>query len=143
MLKFLAGLILGIFESLTATSWAAGVFGSGTLSGPPNRGHNWTEKFSGGASIESKAGGGGPPAIGRLFLVGMRGGAAFCFAQMWVGASAMAEHSGLSREFNTLNFFEKPRPIVMARLLGRLELFPLPERRRVAYQLHLPSTAGW
>jgi hypothetical protein len=33
MLKFLAGLILGILLSLTATSWAAGVFGSGTLSG--------------------------------------------------------------------------------------------------------------
>jgi hypothetical protein len=33
MLKFIAGLILGVFLSFTATSWAAGVFGSGTLSG--------------------------------------------------------------------------------------------------------------
>jgi hypothetical protein len=33
MLKFLAGLTLGIFLSLAATSWAAGVSGSGTLSG--------------------------------------------------------------------------------------------------------------
>jgi hypothetical protein len=33
MLKFLAGLILGISLSLAASSWAAGVFGSGTLSG--------------------------------------------------------------------------------------------------------------
>jgi hypothetical protein len=33
MLKFFAGLILGIFLSLAASSWAAGVFGSGTLSG--------------------------------------------------------------------------------------------------------------
>jgi hypothetical protein len=33
MSKFLAGLILGVFLSLAATSWAAGVFGSGTLSG--------------------------------------------------------------------------------------------------------------
>jgi hypothetical protein len=33
MTKFLAGLILGIFLSLAATSWAAGVFGSGTLTG--------------------------------------------------------------------------------------------------------------
>jgi hypothetical protein len=39
--------------------------------------------------------------------------------------------------------YPKPRPIVMARLFGQLELFPLPEPRRVAYQLHLPSTAGW
>ena len=33
MSKFLAGLILGVFLSLAASSWAAGVFGSGTLSG--------------------------------------------------------------------------------------------------------------
>jgi hypothetical protein len=39
--------------------------------------------------------------------------------------------------------YPKPRPIVMARLLGQLELFPLPEPRRVAYQLHLPAAAGW
>lgn len=33
MSKFLAGLILGVFLSFAATSWAAGVFGTGTLSG--------------------------------------------------------------------------------------------------------------
>jgi hypothetical protein len=33
MLKFIAELTLGIFLSLTASAWAAGVFGSGTLSG--------------------------------------------------------------------------------------------------------------
>jgi hypothetical protein len=33
MAKFIAGLILGTFLSLAATSWAAGVFGTGTLSG--------------------------------------------------------------------------------------------------------------
>jgi hypothetical protein len=33
MTKFIAGLILGTFLSFAATSWAAGVFGSGTLSG--------------------------------------------------------------------------------------------------------------
>ena len=33
MLKFFAGLVLGICLSFAATSWAAGVFGSGTLSG--------------------------------------------------------------------------------------------------------------
>jgi hypothetical protein len=33
MSKSLAGLVLGIFLSLAATSWAAGVFGPGTLSG--------------------------------------------------------------------------------------------------------------
>ena len=33
MAKFIAGLILGTFLSFAATSWAAGVFGSGTLSG--------------------------------------------------------------------------------------------------------------
>jgi hypothetical protein len=33
MVKFIAGLILGTFLSFAATSWAAGVFGSGTLSG--------------------------------------------------------------------------------------------------------------
>jgi hypothetical protein len=33
VLKFFAGLILGMSLSLAASSWAAGVFGSGTLSG--------------------------------------------------------------------------------------------------------------
>jgi hypothetical protein len=33
MAKFLAGLILGVFLSLAATSWAAGIFGSGNLVG--------------------------------------------------------------------------------------------------------------
>ena len=33
MSKFLAGLIVGISLSLAASSWAAGVFGSGSLSG--------------------------------------------------------------------------------------------------------------
>ena len=33
MAKFIAGLILGTFLSFSATSWAAGVFGSGSLSG--------------------------------------------------------------------------------------------------------------
>jgi hypothetical protein len=39
--------------------------------------------------------------------------------------------------------YPKPRPIVMARLLGQLELFPLPERRRVSYQLQLPLMGGY
>jgi len=33
MARFIAGFILGTFLSFAATSWAAGVFGSGTLSG--------------------------------------------------------------------------------------------------------------
>jgi hypothetical protein len=33
MARFIAALILGTFLSFAATSWAAGVFGSGTLSG--------------------------------------------------------------------------------------------------------------
>jgi len=33
MTKFFAGFLLGIFLSLAATSWAAGIFGSGTLTG--------------------------------------------------------------------------------------------------------------
>jgi hypothetical protein len=54
-------------------------------------------------------------------------GAAFCFAQMWVGASAMAEHSGLLRELknsgkyesltDNLNFFENAnRPLLPAEI---------------------------
>jgi hypothetical protein len=33
MAKFIAGLILGCFVTITASAWAAGVFGSGTLTG--------------------------------------------------------------------------------------------------------------
>ena len=54
-------------------------------------------------------------------------GATFCFAQMWVGASAMAEHSGLLRELknagkyesltDTLNFFENAnKPLLPAEI---------------------------
>jgi hypothetical protein len=54
-------------------------------------------------------------------------GAAFCFAQMWVGAGAMAEHSGLLRELknagkyeslsDTLNFFENTnKPLLPAEI---------------------------
>jgi hypothetical protein len=54
-------------------------------------------------------------------------GAAFCFAQMWVGASAIAEHSGFLRKLkdsgkyesltDTLNFFENAnRPLLPAEI---------------------------
>jgi hypothetical protein len=33
MSRFIAGFILGVFLSFAATSWAAGVFGTGTLTG--------------------------------------------------------------------------------------------------------------
>jgi hypothetical protein len=54
-------------------------------------------------------------------------GATFCFAQMWVGASVMAEHSGRLRELknagkyesltDTLNFFENAnKPLLPAEI---------------------------
>jgi hypothetical protein len=33
MAKFIAGVMLGLILGMSATAWAAGVFGSGTLSG--------------------------------------------------------------------------------------------------------------
>jgi hypothetical protein len=39
--------------------------------------------------------------------------------------------------------YPKPNRIVMARWLGQLELFPLPEPRREAYQLQLPLRGGY
>jgi hypothetical protein len=48
----------------------------------------------------------------------------------------------LIRPWAPADKYPKPRPIVMARLLGQLELFPLPKPRRAAYQLPLPLMGG-
>jgi hypothetical protein len=39
--------------------------------------------------------------------------------------------------------YPKPSRIVMARLLGQLELFPLEKRKPAAFQLGLPLTGGY
>lgn len=49
----------------------------------------------------------------------------------------------LIRPWPPADKYPKPSRIVMARLFGQLELFPLEKRKPAAYQLHLPSTAGW
>ena len=57
----------------------------------------------------------------------------------------LAMASGFARliqPWPTVEKYPMPKPIVMARCRGQMELFPLPVPRRVAYQLQLPLIGG-